>query len=525
MISAAVSAVIAIGFGVYGFGGFSQQLPGNIPIPDNPFTSTLQNVDTNTAPNNPNIDPALVSRLMAEEELSQDAATLIAQIDTQIKDYDSTYLNYEQTLPGQAAWDVQIRAIPDQVHAPTEAELQAAAASGNKVYDMSYSFEDIGGVPQLTMRYFVPYEAMSEELRASLQSQTPPATAAMTAFLPHAEASEGASGAVFETVIKGIVKEGLGKISDKFGPILSALGNAIDIAKLKDARSHFSELDSLEACANNPTNPLTKKAFAENPEEMQKTLDSLKEARAEVTEITAVRALNLAAKTGAKFTGASAGGKIFLDSVAKWNDKTLEQVSERWMDDARKAVVQCDQVGSGTVLYSFSKTEQVCALPGSSTDGMCEERKEESAGSGIFSLSTTFGSVSGNGTGVFRKSTTAVTTSPPKDPLMEYGLESKTFISGDIQIRVSGVAVPFGPTRLEFYADSDSLSYEYTETQMQFIDGKLTPWQPPHIPMRHNQGSGGFSCVFDGVDIAKAGTYEVDMGFGAGSCKLILSPS
>lgn len=526
IISAAVSAVIAIGVGIYSFGGFPQQLANDLPLPDNPLTSNFQNDDTNTKPDSPNIDPTTVSRLMVEEGLDQDTASLIAQIDTQIKSSDNAYLNYEQTLPGQQAWDAQITAIPDQIYVPTEAELQEAAATGSEVYDVEYSFEEIGGVAQFTLRYFVPYEAMPEELKASIQSSdSVSSTSAAVGVLPAAEASGGASGAVFETVIKGIVKEGLGKVSDKFGPILGALGNAIDLAKIRDSRSYFSELDSLEDCANNPTNPLTKKTFAENPEEKQKTLDALREARSEVTEITAVRGLNLAAKTGAKFTGANAAGKIFLDSVAKWNDKTLEQVSEGWVEDARKAVVKCDPPEppatrlNGTIQYRVSNSQA------SSSDcnsyQACWEHKEQQSGSGSFFVKVMPNLISGNGTGSYEHTRTRVITGTPEHPLTEYNGEYNYVRSGDVEIIVEGN--PVGST---LYVNGAGNMIEEGSSTTYVVkpgDSKVTPV----TETRSVDATGGFVCNFKDVDFVNGGKYKQDIVWGGtvvGSCEIELFP-
>jgi hypothetical protein len=524
IISAAVSTAIAIGVGVYSFGGFPQQLANNLPLPDNPLTPNFQNDDTDASPDSPNIDPIAVSRLMAEEGLDQDTASLIAQIDTQVKSYDNTYLTYEQTLPGKQALDAQITAIPDQTYAPTEAEIQEAAATGSEVYGVEYYFEEIGGVPQFTLRYFVPYEAMPEELKASIQSSDSVSpTSAPVGLLPAAEASDSASGAVFETVIKGIVKEGLGQVSDKFGPILSALGTAIDLAKIKDSRSYFSELDSLEDCANNPTNPLTKKTFEENPEEKQKTLDALKEARSEVTEITAVRGLNLAAKTGAKFTGANAAGKIFFDSVAKWNDKTLEQVSERWVDDARKAVVKCDPPATqlnGSIQYRVSYSQKSLSDNCNSYQA-CWEQNEQASGGGTFFVKVMPSGISGNGTGSYEHTRTRVITGTPQHPLTEYDGEWNYVRSGDVQIIVQGSL-----TYNSLYVNgAGNMIEEGSATTYVVQPGASKATPVTHA--RHIDTTGGFVCDFKDVDFVNGGKYHQDIVWGgtvAGSCDVELLP-
>jgi hypothetical protein len=527
IISAAVSTVIAIGVGVYSFGGFPQQLANNLPLPDNPLTPNFQNDGTDAGTDSPNIDPATISRLMAEEGLDQDTASLIAQIDTQIKSSNSTYLNYEQTLEGEGAWDVEIRAIPDQTYVPTEAELETAAT----IYDVSHSIEVIDGIPQFTLRYFVPYEAMSEDLKASLQSSGPgsSASAAMVGFLPAADASEGASGAVIVTIIKNLIREGAGS---KFGSLFGALDAAVGVYKLKESRSYFSELDQLKKCAENPTNPLTKKTYQENPSEKAKVIDQVNEAQSQLDQLTAARMLNLAVKTGSKFAPGSQifAVKLFYDSVAKWNDETLKEVSERWVDDARKAVVKCDPPEpsairlNGTIQYRVSYSEDI----GTFTDSChgynaCAIQKDQQSGSGTFfvKVMSKSNSVSGNGTGSYEQTRTRVITGTPESPLTEYNGEYSLVRSGDVVIMVEGHQFP--TVRITVGGGSNMIE-EGSSTQY-VNDG--SPKVRPVTEQIHRETSGGFVCHFEGVDLVNGGKYKEDIIWGeavVGSCEIELFP-
>lgn len=517
--------MIAIGIGVYSFGAFSQQLPSNLPITENPLTPPLQNTPANSNPDNTNVDQTYVNKLMTEEGLDQDTATLIAQIDTQIKTYNSTYLNYEQTLPGQAAWDTQIRVILDQVYIPTEAELQAAAATGNEVYDFHYSFEEIDGIPQFTLRYFVPYEAMPEELKASVQSASLGSSAAsLVGLLPAADGSEGASGAVVVTIIKNLIREGAGS---KFGSLFGALDAAIGAYKLKESRSYFSELDQLRECAENPTNPLTKKTYQENPAEKAKVIDQINEAQSQLDQLTAARLLNLSVKTGSKFIpGLNFAGKLFFDSVAKWNDETLKQVSERWVDDARKGVVKCEPAATrlnGTIQYRVSNSQNSQAFSDNCNSYQaCYENKEEHSGSGEFFVKVVSNSISGNGTGSYGETRTRVITGTPDSPLTEYNGEYNIVKSGDVQIKVEGAQSP--TVRLSV-TGGGLLTEEGTSTSyvLHYGDSKVTPV----TEAIHRDTSGGFVCHFEDVDLVNGGKYTEDIIWGGtvvGSCKMELFP-
>jgi hypothetical protein len=511
--------------GIYSFGGFSQQLADNIPLPENPLTSASQVVETNTSLDNTNVDQAVVNRLMNEEGLDIDTATLIAQIDSEIKSSNSTFLNYEQTLEDEGAWDVQIRAIPDQTYILTEAELQAATSTGNEIYDVEYYFEEIDGTPQFTFRYFVPYEAMSEELKTSIQSKpSSPAAATMVGFLPSAEASGGASGAVIETIIKNLGMKGIGQLGD-FSKLYGALGALTGVYDLSQS-DYFSELEQLRECAENPTNPLTKKTYQENPSEKAKTVEQVNEAQSQVEQLMIARILNLAAKTGAQFTGANFAGKLFFDSVAKWNDETLKQVSQRWVDDARKAVVRCEPaiLLNGSIQYRVSSTSRSedhdpdCPL----FENACYETKEQRSGSGDFFVALRGSSIIGNGTGTYEETRTRAVTKTPDHPLTEYNGEYHYVISGNVPVVVEGAQFPTVKLTVK---GGDLMTEQGSSTNyvLHYGDSKVTPVTEGIL----REVNSGFVCYFEGVDLVKGATYKQVITWGdtvVGSCEMQLFP-
>lgn len=522
IVSAAVGVVIAASFGLYSFAGFSPQATNNIPLPNSPLTPGSENVDSSSSPDNLNVDRTAVNRLVVEEGLDEDTATIISQINTQLKTYNNTYLNYEQIFSDEA-WDVQTEAIPDQTYIPTDAELQAAASTGRQIYDVSSSFEEIDGIPQFTLRYFVPYEAMSEDLKASLQSSSPEssASAAVVGLLPAADGSEGASGAVIVTIIKNLIREGAGS---KFGSLFGALDAAIGAYKLKESRSYFSELDQLRECAENPTNPLTKKTYQENPSEKAKVIDQINEAQSQLDQLTAARLLNLSVKTGSKFlTQGNFAGKLFLDSVAKWNDETLKQVSEGWVDDARKAVVKCEPAATqlnGSIQYRVSRSYEGCGQPSE-----CWQVKEEASGSGTFFLTTQGSLIIVNGTGTYEQTRTKIMTKIPSDPLTEYNGEYNFVMSGDVPIvSTAGRITEFQLADFNIIGAAslveDGSSTNYV---LNYGDSKAKPVTEEI----HRESNGGFACYFEGVDLVNGGEFKQDIGSGdtgVGSCEIELFP-
>ena len=515
--------MIAIGIGLYGYSGLSPEMTSILPLPNTFTPSMLQNVDTNSTLGNFDFDESIVNTLMLEEGLDEPTATVVSKIDTEIKTAQGNYLNYEQTLSDGTAWDVQIRARPDQTYIPTEEELRASAMTGIEIYDISYSFQEVDGIPQLTLRYFVPYEAMSEELKTSIQSNiTPPTAAVVAGFFPSAEASGGAAGAVFETIIKNLAKEGINKIAD-FSNLFAALDAATGAYKLSQSESYFGELDQLRNCAENPTNPLTKKMYQENPSEKAKVVDQINEAESQVKQLTAARILNLAAKTGSKFTGANLAGKLFFDSVAKWSDETLKEVAEGWIDDAKKGVVQCEKAPirlSGTVKYRVSNSQTFSDNCDSYT--ACYEVKEEQSGSGKFSVTTQGSIIMGNGTGNYEQTRSRVVTKAPYHPLTEYNGGYNFVASGDVQIKVEGALFPTA----RFSVNGGGLLGEEGSSTQYIVkpgDSKVTAVTEE----THRDTSGGFVCHFDDVDLVNGGKYTEEIIWGdtvVGSCEMELLP-
>jgi hypothetical protein len=135
---------------------------------------------------------------------------------------------------------------------------------------------------------------------------------------------------------------------------------------LEGFQTYFSELNSMRDCAQNPTNPLTKKAYEENPAEKDRLLKQVDDAKSEVTQVTSVRVLNVAAKVATKFTGATAPLKVAADGLAKYNDENLKEITEDVVDDTKNSIVPCHDLKTfdGTLKLSASRILEQCNSDG-----------------------------------------------------------------------------------------------------------------------------------------------------------------
>ena len=77
-----------------------------------------------------------------------------------------------------------------------------------------------------------------------------------------------------------------------FGGVGSALmGIYGAMGKSKDNQNWLNELDVLEDCVKNPTNPLTQQEYGKNPTYQEQTLSGIEGAKSQIQQVTAARYL------------------------------------------------------------------------------------------------------------------------------------------------------------------------------------------------------------------------------------------
>ncbi len=296
-------------------------------------------------PNTVSTDPVF-NTLMARFNLDAKAAAYLAGVHAQVVSQNTTSAQLVLTFPDGLTADETITLQPNQQYTPTAEEMARAGQSGNQIYNVKFSAVPDGDKLRLTLQYFVPWDALSPEVRQAIQSQT----ADWFQVVPSANAQAGMGAGI--GIGFGIAKQSVGALMG----IWSAMG------KSSQHQQWMSQLDALENCVQNPTNPLTKTAYSNNPAYQQNTLANIQNARSSVQQVTAARYL---AQVNSIAAGLVSGPlAIVLGGLTMLNDMTLSDVGNQEVQDAGKNVTDCSppsapptaKSGDGTILYRMHRT-------------------------------------------------------------------------------------------------------------------------------------------------------------------------
>ena len=425
---------------------------------------------------NPVIDPS-VKMLMTKFAINQQGAVYLAGAKTQVVSQSTTSAQLAITFPDGATADETITIQPDQKYTPTPAELEHAAQTGPQVYNVRFSSAPDGpDKTRITLQYFVPYSSVPEDLQQKIRQQS---SSSLFQLVPSVWAQDGGGGG------------GMG-VSSGFGILTKTAGALYNIFKAtQKTEQHdnwMNQLDKLRDCAENPTNPVTQKAYQDNPGYRDQTLAGIDSARSTVEQATAVRFLNQEASVASGLLGPAG---MLTAPVAMWNDSTLKDVAQRQVDDISKSVAKCDPVpppggSDGTIVYHMHR------------EGYLEFAVEDRLLQGSFDLvAGPGGTLSLRGSGTFQGSANS-----PR-----FGTSSACK----------------GMSQLDGSGGLGTLHIEGSPTigDCQFIDhGKMTHLSP-------SDSDNAFACYFTNVDLVNGGSYEVQAA-GEESrwakCKLELTP-
>ncbi len=406
-------------------------------------------------------DPA-VNMMMAKFGLDEKAASYLAGAKTQVVSQSRTSIHLAFTFPDGQTADQLVTIQPDQHYTPTPTELEEAARTGRQTYDVKFSATP--DQTQITLEYFVPYSALPPDVQQAIRG--PSSSAAWFQLVPSAWAQSGGEGG-------GMGMTGA-KIGGKFvGALYGIYGAA---KKSQDNQNWMDQLDALENCAKNPSNPVTQKAYGDNPTYQQQTVAGIENARSQVQQVTAARYLGQESSMAA---GARLGlpGSLIMGSLNFLNDMTLKDVANRQITDIGKSVVPCQQTpqtppnhpkGDGTIVYHMYRK------------GYLDYDEEENLVQGTFQLFPAAG-----GTFVLRG------TGELQSANHSTKVGTSTKCKGTSEIRGEG-----GMGYLTISGSASGGDCEFTER------GKVS-----HPGVGYSDT--GFDCRFTNVDVVNGGSYEV----------------
>lgn len=144
-------------------------------------------------------------------------------------------------------------------------------------------------------------------------------------------------------------KENGVKLSPGVGGIYALASALSDVSTAMEIGAQntrwLKELDALEKCAGDPSNPVSRS----DPNYSSRTVAKIQAARSELKEVNSVRFLNQLTEKGADLTPVTAVMAVGLKQGFQWSEQTLGDYSENTiMREARLAVVKCEDPGNAS---------------------------------------------------------------------------------------------------------------------------------------------------------------------------------
>ncbi len=454
-------------------------------------------------------------QLVQKHQVGMATAAYLAQARAQVLSQSNNSVRYSLTFPDGVTSETTITLTPGQTYSPTPAEIAWAQKSGVQAYRVQFSAKtERETKTRMTLRYFIPDASMPAALQQRLQNKS----ASFFQLIPSAYA-EGNLGVdvVSDTgveVTKEVLKQAAehGNLSKEFPTPLSRF---VDLANaFKKETEHLDWIDQLnflDYCANNPTNPLTQKAYQQDPNYQKQTLQGLQDARSDVMQMTAMRFLNLATSVATDLVEGPMGA--ITAPVSSYNDGTLKGLADDRINEVKKGFPECKpadrfepgqyQPMQGNFNYSYKLSSHQCRA-------QCVDYEEERKFEGTVHLKPdSFGYLVGEGAG-------NITVKKKQHAYDQYcknaGWRDNYDGNADIHLKAGGDTPANGVIMANF--GGDGLTREGVQIG---CDGKEQSL--------NGTASAGASCEFHNVDLVHGGSYSAfESGDGHGTCKLELFP-
>jgi hypothetical protein len=307
-----------------------------------------------------------------------DIAQFFASAKMESKTPNDTTCVYLQTFPNGASREMTLRVSPNQRYTPTPEELANTAAGNLPVYAFQFSSSDQpDNSTRIEMNYYVAKEGLAKVSAKQSNSTTRTGSKPLLQKTAGIAATNGA-GIYWVEIGKQGADVGIGSLLEyakengvKLGPtgsiykVASAVSQVSGALQLsKEVNAQLAELDALENCAANPTNPLTRT----DPTYSAATVAKIQEARTELKSNAAVRYLDAMTETASGANPVTAVLSIGLKQAFAWTEQTLKDLNEKTvMREARLAVVPCDGTWSGTTSVTHGNSNPVYRIKGQVT--------------------------------------------------------------------------------------------------------------------------------------------------------------
>ena len=487
------------------------------------------------------VNPAFAASLEAKG-IPKDAAAFFASARLEPTGEESNTWRVRQTLPNGATRDIEMKWVLDQTVPPTAQETAAAA----RIFSAQYASSTLDGVVENRFQYFVPYSEMSTELRAVIGRPI----GLSVKERPQAEGGgAGANVYLVETVKTG-ADVGIGSLIDYFKDkgipgagnlgnlysLMSALSNIAGAANIGlESNNSQAELDALEFCALNPTDPLSKS----DPNYSADTARRVGGAKSELAQVNAVRILNIMTETSIGLDPKLAALGILLKSGFAWNEQTLSKyVDNTILREARLSVVPCSHPFTAVFTFSYANAYDKC-------DDICHHYDE-----GLTASVTAVLRPSGLGGYINDAPSSATIDLKDSDTLTDsralnppYHVSHLLQVSATPTVQADGAPMPppegvvikdyaellRGKKRIELKAFA-AVPAQYVTTDVGFVNGVVTQATRSNPIEQHL----AVTCRFDNVDpsiggervgsVVEIGPYASQAQIAKGICKMTLTP-
>ena len=321
----------------------------------------------------PTVDAERQTALLADGlEEGQAEFLALTTLESEVID-DHTY-RVLAVFPTGDEGDLIITLTPDQVGDPAVSELT------HEVTEDEFRFR---------LAYHVPWDLIPSDLHDEVRQGGTAALGVDALFVAAPLAQVAADSDGVGVVVTGVIKQIYNQtasdtariIDERFGGRLDVsgtlrmlralenVGNAL--ASSADYLEIVRELDAIEECARNPTNPITQRAYRDDPGYQQRVLDQIAATRAEVKANASVLYLSHLIKTGSSLVRNVPALGFIVGPGTAWSKAALNEVTRKLIDDLRKNVPSCanDYRINKTVTVSQSNVTVSIQYTGTKCDG------------------------------------------------------------------------------------------------------------------------------------------------------------
>ncbi len=314
----------------------------------------------------PDTGASRVSEFRSKGNLNLAGATFLAAGKLEVNSPAKNLYQFTATFPANTIANITIKLTPNKKYLPTADER---AMTGEQAYNAKLTHAATGKTYNMKLQYFLPQGTLPAAFKGGpkiaalpLVLQAVKAFQGQLAVYGSANADYGSgrleqgsgdlSGVMVELTavlieggkqLAGTVEEFLFNmgLKDVGSPIGTTWDSALNVVEALNMSSEYqdmvAELDELQAEAENPTNPLTQKAYAEDPNAKQQILDEIADARSELKWDTLVDYLNTEISVGLGLLGSPALS-LAAAPITTWNSDTIKQLMHERIKIIRKMI-------------------------------------------------------------------------------------------------------------------------------------------------------------------------------------------